>query len=72
MKSKTLKALYAPSINQYVENVREDADLINFTLNWKDSKDYSNLFFLKRWFLRIKLSKQFDIKLVYKNFLVFE
>ena len=70
MTSKTLILLHNPDTKMYIESHHE-TDIL-WCENWVDAEDFSSIFFLSRFFLRLKLQKIGDVKLKWKRWLVYE
>lgn len=71
MKSKTLILLYNPETKEYVESLSHECD-ISWSDLWIGAYDFSNMFFLKRLYFKIKLSKKVSVNLIWKKILPFE
>ena len=70
MRNRTLIFLYNHGTKLYIKSHHE-TDIL-WCENWTDAEDFSSIFFLLRFFLRLKLQKMSSIKLRWKRWLVYE
>ena len=74
MQSKTLIVLQNLSTMEYVESLTNESD-ISWCLGWAEAMDFSDMFFVNRWLLRLKLENKFrdlGLRLKWKKVIVFE
>lgn len=71
MTSRMLILLYDLTTQRYIQKLPHESE-ISWCLKWQDAKDFSDLFFVTRLFLRLKLNYKFKLNLVYKKILIFE
>lgn len=74
MKSKTLVVLQNLETKEYVESLSNESDIL-WVEDWVDAKNFSDMFFVKRWVLRLRLENKFrdiGLRLKWKKVIVFE
>lgn len=75
MKSRTLIVLQNLATMEYVKSLHESG--ISWCNGWVDAHDFSDMFFIKRWLLRVRLGRELGnlgklVKLKWKKVIVFE
>jgi hypothetical protein len=74
MKSRTLVVLQNLDTKEYVESLSNESE-ISWVNGWAEARDFNDMFFIKRWFLRLRLENKFKgigLKLKWKKVIVFE
>lgn len=74
MISKTLIVLQNLETKEYIESLSNESD-ISWCLGWAEAMDFNGIFFVKRWFLRLRLENKFrdlGLRLKWKKVIVFE
>jgi len=74
MKTKILILLYNPKTKEYIESLSNESD-ISWCEGWVKAMDFSDMFFIKRWILRLRLEYKFrdlGLSLRWKKVLVFD
>ncbi len=74
MRSRNLYVLQNLTTMEYVQKLPHESDIL-WCLGWAEAMDFSDMFFVKRWFLRLKLENKFrdlGLRLKWKKIIVFE
>jgi hypothetical protein len=74
MRANTLIFLYNPKTQKYLEKLPDESG-ISWCDLWIGAQDFSDIFFIERWFLKLRLERKFsnlDLNLKWKKVLAFD
>lgn len=74
MTGRTLVVLQNLDTKEYVESLSNESDIL-WCEGWVEAMNFSDMFFVKRWLLRLRLESKFrdiGLRLMWKKVLVFD